>query len=240
MHIYAFGSVCRGDISLGSDVDLLAIVEGYDSRFDPNAFSIYSYKRIQELWREGNPFAWHLSLESRLLYAADQRDYLKELKSPEPYKHCVRDCEKFFALFREAHASLVAGSNSRVFDLSTVFLGIRNIATCFSLGVTKTPDFSRNSALRLGPNSTPLSKDSYHVLERARMLCTRGYGLSMTDREVDSTVQELHDVHKWMNNLVERARDYERVQQPHCGSEEDTAVGQSKKMGKGGAVWAVE
>ncbi|HEY9876171.1 MAG TPA: nucleotidyltransferase domain-containing protein [Candidatus Obscuribacterales bacterium] len=211
MHIYGFGSICRGDISLGSDIDILAIVEGYDSRIDPNTFSIYSYKRIQELWREGNPFAWHLSLESRLLFSSDQLDYLKMLETPEKYKNCVRDCEKFFSLFREAHGSIIASSNSRVFDLSTMFLSIRNIATCFSLGATEQPDFSRNSALRLGVNSIPLALDSYHILERARILCTRGYGKNITDDEIDTTLRRLNEIHKWMYNLVEKAKEYERV-----------------------------
>lgn len=209
MHIYAFGSVCRGDISLGSDIDLLAIVEGYDPRFDPDAFSIYSYERIRDLWREGNPFAWHLSLESRLLFSPDQHDYLKALGSPEPYKNCVRDCEKFFTVFHEGYASVLASSTSRVFDLSTVFLGIRNIATCFSLGVMKQPDFSRNSALRLGDNSIPLPNDPYHILERARILCTRGHGPNITDEEVDIAVRGLDRVDQWMNNLVELAKKYE-------------------------------
>lgn len=209
MHIYAFGSICRGDISLGSDIDLLAIVEGYDSRIDPDTFSIYSYKRIQELWREGNPFAWHLSLESRLLFSSDQLDYLKVLGTPEKYNNCVRDCEKFFSLFREAHASIIASSNSRVFDLSTVFLSIRNMATCFSLGITEQPNFSRNSALRLGVNSIPLALDAYRILERARILCTRGYGKNITNGEIDTTIQRLDEIHKWMYNLVEKAKKYE-------------------------------
>ena len=96
MHIYAFGSICRGDISLGSDVDLLAIVDSYSPDIDPDTFSIYSYKRIQEIWREGNPFAWHLFLESMLIFASDKFDYLTQLGSPSKYKNCVRDCEKFF------------------------------------------------------------------------------------------------------------------------------------------------
>ncbi|WP_305419534.1 nucleotidyltransferase domain-containing protein [Photobacterium leiognathi] len=28
MHIYAFGSICRGDIDIGSDVDMLIIANG--------------------------------------------------------------------------------------------------------------------------------------------------------------------------------------------------------------------
>ncbi|MEH2399664.1 nucleotidyltransferase domain-containing protein [Nostoc sp.] len=211
MHIYAFGSICRGDISLGSDVDLLAIVEGYDSRIDPDTFSIYSYKRIQELWNEGNPFAWHLSLESRLLFSSDKLDYLKALGSPEPYKNCVQDCEKFFALFREAYDSLIANSTSKVFDLSTVFLSIRNIATCFSLGTKERSDFSRNSALCLGCNSIPIALDSYQILERSRLLCTRGHGKNITDDEIDTAIRRLHEVHEWMNNLVEKAKEHERV-----------------------------
>jgi predicted nucleotidyltransferase len=211
MHIYAFGSICRGDISLGSDVDLLAIVEGYDSRIDPDTFSIYSYKRIEELWQEGNPFAWHLSLEARLLFSSDKIDYLKALGSPEIYKDCIRDCEKFFSLFREAHTSIIAGSNSIVFDFSTVFLSIRNIATCFSLGITEKPDFSRNSALRLGVNSISFALDAYHTLEKARILCTRGYGKYLTNYEIDTTTRKLNEVHEWMHNLIEKAKEYERV-----------------------------
>lgn len=65
MHIYAFGSICRGDVSPASDVDLLAIVDGYDERFSLDDYSIYSYDRIWEIWNEGNPFAWHLALESK-------------------------------------------------------------------------------------------------------------------------------------------------------------------------------
>src|SRR6266480_3004408 len=102
MHIYAFGSLCRGEISLGSDVDLLAITEGHDPRFDPEMFSIYSYRRIDELWQQGNPFAWHLSFEGRLVFAENNDDVLKVRGRPRPYRDCVRDCGKFQALFADA------------------------------------------------------------------------------------------------------------------------------------------
>lgn len=212
MHIYAFGSICRGDVSIGSDVDLLAIVESHDSRFDPNVYSIYSYKRVREIWEEGNPFAWHLSLESRLLFSPDDNDYLKVMGSPAPYRQCVRDCERFLALFREGYDSILAGKPSTVFDLSTIFLSIRNLATCFSLGATDRPNFSRNSALCLGTRSLRLSQDSYHVLERARILCTRGQGTNILEQEINPTVDRLNEVLEWMNNLVDEARNYGRIQ----------------------------
>jgi predicted nucleotidyltransferase len=132
MHIYAFGSVCRGDVSPGSDVDLLAIVEGHDPRFSPSDYSIYSYERISKIWEEGNPFAWHLSIESKLVYSADQSDFLRTLGKPYSYMKCREDCERFLGLFQEARASFESHTETKVFDLSMVFLAIRNFATCFS------------------------------------------------------------------------------------------------------------
>lgn len=211
MHIYAFGSVCRGDVSLNSDVDLLAIVDGFDCRFNPNVYSIYSCNRMQELWKEGHPFAWHLSLESRLIFSSDQEDFLATLGSPAPYKNCINDCEKFFNLFYDAHVSITAGSASMIFDLSTVFLSIRNIATCFSLGMTKKPDFSRHSALRIGTNSIPIPETAYQTLERARILCTRGHGTRILDKEVSAAILHLGEVDIWMKYLLEKVRRYERI-----------------------------
>ena len=211
MHIYAFGSICRGDVSLASDVDLLAIVDGHDTRFDPNLYSIYSYQRVGEIWREGNPFAWHLSLESRLLFAEDGRDYLSVLGKPEPYASCLQDCEKFYSLFQEARSSALSGGLSTVFDLSTVFLSIRNFATCFSLGFTAQADFSRHSALRLGSRSIQLPQDSYKVLERARILCTRGHGSAITPDETSHAIRGLGGVHHWMVSLLDEVKVHERV-----------------------------
>jgi hypothetical protein len=224
MHVYGFGSVCRGEVDPDSDVDLLMIEGSHQSRVDPDVYSIYSYDRIEELWRQGNPFAWHLSLESRLLFASDRQDYLHTLGKPAPYTHCIRDCEGFLELFCAARASIADGVASRVFDLSTIFLSIRNIATCFSLGVTKRPDFSRSSALRLGPDSVPISRESYQVLERARLLCTRGRGVNITVEECHDTMCELDEVLNWVRKVVEKAKEHERIQQSHCSSEAYTSA----------------
>src|SRR5882724_1716681 len=183
-----------GDLREGSDIDLLALVAGYDKRFDPNTFSVYSYGRIADLWAEGNPFAWHLFLESRLVFTSDRRDFLKSLGSPEPYLNCVRDCEKFRSVFEEARESILSSTNSRVFELSTIFLSIRNIATCFSLGMRLKPDFSRYSAQYLGIDSIQLPSDAYSVLERARILSTRGKGENITNEDVDLVLDALQNI----------------------------------------------
>jgi hypothetical protein len=209
MHIYAFGSISRGDIQHDSDVDLLAIVDGFDSRFGSDTYSIYSYDRLRDLWQEGNPFAWHLSIESSLVFSSNNEDFLKSLGLPRQYSNCARDCHKFYSLFKEARASIEARKNSRVFDLSTVFLGIRNIATCYSLGNSDHPVFSRNSALCLGNSSLVITSEAYDILLRSRILCTRGYGANITDREFQVALSQFEKINDWMALLTSQAEIYE-------------------------------
>ncbi|MEW6159832.1 MAG: nucleotidyltransferase domain-containing protein [Verrucomicrobiota bacterium] len=215
MHIYAFGSICRGDLDTDSDIDLLAIVEGQDSRFNANAFSIYSYERIKELWAEGNPFAWHLARESRMLFSGDETDFIRSLGNPNRYRNCVHDCRKFLLLFQQARQSLVNSKGSGVFELSIVFLSIRNIATCFSLGMGSKPNFSRRAAFDLGVRNAPISDELYAVLHRCRVLSTRGNGVPPGDAETAFAVRSLPVIEKWMIGLVEEAQKYERVHQPN-------------------------
>lgn len=209
-HIYAFGSVCRGEVTPGSDVDLLAITRGFDQRFDADQYSIYSYTRLAEIWAEGSPFAWHLSLEAKLLHAPDKSDYLGGLGIPSPYQWAARDCKKFSSLFERSVNSLRAGTNSPVFELSTIFLAVRNFATCFSLDAGA-PDFSRHSALRLGENSLLIEGDVFRVLERARLLCTRGVGETVSPQQVVIAVEQLEKIQEWMQSLSLLVKKHERV-----------------------------
>jgi hypothetical protein len=215
MHLYAFGSICRGEIDLDSDVDLLALVNGHDDRLDPAKYSIYSYTKMKILWDKGSPFAWHLAGESRLLFASDQVDFLKSLDQPSPYTMYVADCEKFLGVFLAARASIVENGASRVFDLSTIFLSVRNIATCFSLGVLEVPNFSRHSALQLfGEFRIPISMECYRVLERSRILCTRSVGEDISDEDSYLVLAEFDVIEQWMQKLVVRANEHDRIEQP--------------------------
>lgn len=200
-HIYAFGSVCRGEVTRESDIDLLAITQERDQRFDPDQYSIYSYARLAEIWDEGSPFAWHLSLESKLIYSADGSDYIHELGVPAAYRSAARDCRKFFTLFKDSADELRSGTNSLVFELSTIFLAMRNFATCYSLGVG-IPDFSRHSILRLQEINLVVSKDVFAILERARLICTRGVGEMISQKEAGVVTIELEEIEGWMRSLL--------------------------------------
>ncbi|MBF3418875.1 nucleotidyltransferase domain-containing protein [Burkholderia pseudomallei] len=199
MHIYAFGSVCRGEIDRGSDVDLLACVDGISPQIDPEKYSIYRYERLQTLWEDGNPFAWHLYLESKLLFSWDGSDFLASLGKPARYSGVVADCDKFKRLFDRSYRELELSSNSAVFHLSCMFLAIRNYATCHSLSLGH-PFFSRNSPLMVNP-CLHIDPRAFSILTRARLLSTRGYGESILPEEISIAVKAAAIVPQWMETL---------------------------------------
>jgi len=213
VHIYAFGSVCRGEVDASSDIDMLAIVNGYDSRFNPSDYSVYSYERIHELWEQGNPFAWHLFLESKLVYSQNDVNYLQSIGEPSTYKSGIVDCEKFREIFLSAKESIDSSALTEIFDLSSVFLAVRNFATCYSLHSDITPNFSRNSALSLSARSIPIDDSTYSLFERARVLCTRGLGEILTPSEIDRAKITLGDIDSWMIKILSTIKSgtYERV-----------------------------
>lgn len=213
MHIYAFGSVCRGEVDISSDIDMLAIVNGYDSRFNPSDYSIYSYERIHDLWKQGNPFAWHLFLESKLVYSQDDIDHLRSIGEPSVYKSGITDCEKFREIFLSAKNSIENSDLTEIFDLSSVFLAVRNFATCYSLHSDISPDFSRNSARNLGVRSIPIDEPTYSLFERSRVLCTRGLGEILSQTEIDKAKITLGEIDSWMMDILKIMKSgiYERV-----------------------------
>jgi hypothetical protein len=209
MHIYAFGSVCRGEIERDSDIDLLALVDRHEPSLDPSKYSIYSYTKIAKLWAGGSPFAWHLSLEARILFASNGKDFLKSLGIPARYERGFDDCNKFLGVYLSALNSLRNSPGSEVFDLSSMFLSIRNIATCFSLGVLNIPSFSRHAGLLLKEFPLPLAPQAYHILERSRILCTRSTGRNIDQNEIAKVLNDADAVTVWMENLVANAREHE-------------------------------
>jgi hypothetical protein len=199
MHIYAFGSVCRGEIDRGSDIDLLACIDRSAPQIDTEKYSVYQYERLKDLWNEGNPFAWHLHLESKLLFSPDGSDFLKGLGVPSSYRAIRDDLEKFKSLFDRSFQALGELTNSATFHLSCIFLAIRNYATCYSLS-TGSPIFSRRSPLMVTPN-LDIDPEAFSVLVRARLLSTRGYGEGILDSEVAATYRAVATVPQWMEAL---------------------------------------
>jgi len=202
-HLYAFGSVCRGEIDRGSDVDLLACVDGPAPHIDPEKYSIYRHDRVRALWNEGNPFAWHLHLESKLLFSSDGEDFLTELGRPGRYRHFGSDARKFRTLFDQSYAALNESVRCTTFHLSCIFLAIRNSATCYSLAQER-PVFSRNSPFLVEP-ALIMDEAAFAILTRARLLSTRGFGENLSAEEVARTQKAVETVPSWMDLLWSQA-----------------------------------
>lgn len=199
MHIYAFGSICRGEVDWGSDVDLLACVDGPAPQIDPEKYSLYRYERLQALWGEGNPFAWHLHLESKLLFSSDGSDFLGDLGVPARYTAGDSDCAKFKLLFDNSYEAIRQSTNSSTFHLSCMFLAVRNFATCHSLSLGS-PIFSRTSPLLVSPR-LDIDSVAFSILTRARLLSTRGYGENIMQDEIATAIKEVTAVPQWMQTL---------------------------------------
>lgn len=199
-HIYAFGSVCRGEVDSSSDIDLLACLSGSREMYDADKFSIYSHDKIQKLWLEGNPFSWHLYLESKNIYSSDGSDFIRDLGKPSKYLKSLDDCTKFYKLFLESHESLVQSRVSAVFHLSCLFLAARNFATCYSLSVGS-PTFSRLSPLQL-EKKLMVSQEDLDLFARARILSTRGYGRNLSNLEIERALRVTPVIADWMNGIL--------------------------------------
>lgn len=207
MDIYLFGSLCRGEIDEYSDVDLLAIiglVENNTTQLDQHKFSIYQEKRIVELWKEGNPFAWHLFKESKFIFSDNDIDILTSLGKPKPYTNMKADLDKFSNLFYSSINSLKDSKQSDIFDLSMLFLSIRNFASCYSLGYLNDFNFSRDSALKLKHDKLNISEKTFKILERARILSTRGSGKLITNSEIKEALKETETISSWFQLILNK------------------------------------
>lgn len=197
---YAFGSICRGEIDRSSDIDLLACLSSPNANIDTEKFSVYQHDRLTQLWQKGNPFAWHLHLESRLLFTSNGEDFIRSLGMPAPYADAVVDCHKFERLFTESLKQISTTNISATFNLSCMFLAIRNFATCYSLSRGK-PIFSRKSPLMI---DTPLevAEAAFCTFSRARVLSTRGIGEPLLDADVRRALEAAPSISLWMSKLL--------------------------------------
>ncbi|MBE0393341.1 nucleotidyltransferase domain-containing protein [Flavobacterium sp. PL002] len=208
MEIYAFGSIVRGEIDKFSDVDLLILkdVEEKIQEIDKEQYSIYTYGRISELWKEGNPFSWHLFIQSKCIFSKNDIPFLSSLGEPKPYNNIKDDLDKFTQLFYESKNSINSDSHSVDFDLSMIFLAIRNFASCFSLGFLKKNEFSRDSALNIEEYSIQINHFVYNRLRESRLLATRGIGEKISEIELEIIINEFEKIENWFNKLIKHTK----------------------------------
>ena len=200
-NVYIFGSLVRGEIDQYSDVDLLIVSDESMQNIDPNKYSIYTPKRIKQLYAEGNPFAWHLYYESKLVFSSGQ-DFLLYLGRPANYTNCKSDLLKFKKLFEDSTASINKDDFSIIFDLAMIFLAIRNFATCYSLGSYEKPIFSRATFEKLHDYPLKLVDEIKELLMMSRISSTRGIEYSIENKSLSLLKLNLDKIENWFNEIL--------------------------------------
>ena len=209
--IYAFGSICRGELDVSSDIDLLVITEnGQHDSLNKN-FSYYKKRTLEKLWNEGNPFAWHLHMESKIIYSIDGNNYIKELGKPNSYNNLIKDLDYLLSIFLDAKESIIINDESIVFDFSTIFLVIRNVATCYDLGNNNNFCFQRDSPLNISDKKLDIGDLEYNTLRNSRLLSTRGIGKTPSHEEVELTKKSISIIEEWICLILKESNYYEPV-----------------------------
>ncbi|WP_177734722.1 nucleotidyltransferase domain-containing protein [Flavobacterium inviolabile] len=201
-NIYIFGSVVRGEVDQYSDIDLLLISDENIQNIDTNKYSIYTPSRIEQMYKEGNPFAWHLYYESKLVYTSD-KDFLESLSKPSIYTNCKSDLLKFKKLFEDSIDSMKDNELSIIFDLAMIFLAIRNFATCYTLGCYEKPIFSRQSFEKLTDYPLILDNGIKEMLMMSRISSTRGINYYISKESFAIFLLEIERIDRWFNEILE-------------------------------------
>jgi hypothetical protein len=197
--IYVFGSLCRGDISATSDVDVLVIPFGRNKSEFPREWSIYSPELLAEYFRKGRLFAWHLHLEAKCVFSPHEIAFLERLGPPAPYSTITDDIDELAILLQEALDELAAGTKNVIYELGIAYTAIRDLAMSASWSLLDAPCFAADAPFRL-PLAFPLSRFTFDQIRLARHASTRGAMLNFEPTKTARTIIEA-PIERWVHSL---------------------------------------
>jgi hypothetical protein len=147
--LYLFGSYSRGDFDEYSDLDILLIYNGeLNENNEINKIiknkeqelnklsnvSIYSVDSLNHYYNIGHLFAWHLALESKLIYTNLTFDFLKNKGNPREYKHASDDYNVFIKVLNGIILETKASNWNLLLEACNFYTVLRN---CFFLFLYK-------------------------------------------------------------------------------------------------------
>lgn len=199
--IYIFGSLCRGESSPTSDVDVLVIPFSAKRSLFPDNWSIYTPELIAEYFQKGRLFAWHLHLEAKCIFTTKAQPFLAGLNSPAPYSTMMSDIDDLEALLLEAVNELNNGTRNIVYELGIAYTALRDLAMSASWSLMGAPCFSCDAPYRL-PVDFPLKKSTYRQAMLARHSSTRGIELGFDPQETATAITQA-PFEQWVMSLRE-------------------------------------
>jgi predicted nucleotidyltransferase len=216
---YIFGSVGRQDHDALSDLDILAVVEDgaglvneavvlgsvpAEYRHLQPSISWYGAERLEEMFNNGELFAWHLHDQAKPLFDPDK--FLSRMGLPGAYTEAEHDIASFLSILEGIPDALDKEPLNAAFEAGLLFVCLRNIGMAASAVLNDTADFSRYSCLRLsGASPCPLPAGKFDMLMQARMASQRG--LAPPVEADDQWVREaLVEVQPWLDEVLEKVR----------------------------------
>jgi predicted nucleotidyltransferase len=199
--IYVFGSICRGQSTPTSDVDVLVVPFEVDSSQFPQHWSVYSPELLSEYFNAGRLFAWHLHIEAKCVFSSRSESFLASLGTPAPYSTIFDDIDDLEVLLKEALNELAAGTENVIYELGIAYTAIRDLAMSASWSLLTNPCFAADAPYRL-PVDPPLPRDIYHQTMIARHASTRGSQFSFDPTSTAEIVTKA-PLERWVASLRE-------------------------------------
>jgi hypothetical protein len=197
--IYIFGSATRGEVSPSSDIDVLVIQEHPTPEIFPNTWSVYSERTIEDYYKTGRLFAWHLHLEAVEIFPKTGENFLNRLGTPSAYTNLAEDFSDLRSLLNDSLSELAHGTESPIFELGIIYTAIRDIAMAASWFLLPKPTFSRYAPYIL-PVYCPIPREVYNIAMSARHTSTRGFA-EPVDYDIAINYFNSSEVTGWVDSL---------------------------------------
>jgi predicted nucleotidyltransferase len=191
-----FGSVARQDCDEDSDMDLCIICDDINFKrlqflrkiiaskynLDEKSICVYSKSVFKEIVLKGSLFAWHLKLESKLIYLRKGEKIFSEklFEDIVPYVDYSKDLELYRLLLNDSKKS-IRDNGINEFDLAQLFTIARN--TCMLLCYYKgMPKFGRKDVyltlLKRYKSKFPIKRMVYNALLNWKLCYSRRKSLT--------------------------------------------------------------
>lgn len=214
-----FGSYARNESQSDSDVDILAIIDR-NSNFNKTklveklkcfykldiSLSIYSKRRISEMFNAGHLFAWHLFNESESLI--NGMDYLRDQNKPRDYNHFVFDFNSIYEILLTIGNQINEYPSNIIYEAGLIYLCARNISISASWYSSNGLSFGRYAPYTINIRnipSFPILKENYDKLIQSRQASMRGTIAPRLDKKI--VLENYRQICDWSLRLKKSVED---------------------------------
>jgi hypothetical protein len=205
--LYVFGSAASGEVDSESDLDVLVVLDDQErgGHFPPS-WSVYSRSRVQNLYKLGTLFAWHLHLGAVKIFPRSAKGWISELGEPSPYSAAENEIGALIEIGADAVSELKNGTPSNVFELGIMYLVSRDIAMAASQIVLGAFTFSRFAPFQFKNPMFPLELAEYQYGMSCRRATTRGLQIARNFLTEEILIESIDSLMSWWRAVLVEVR----------------------------------